>query len=95
MQRSTAPNAAHVVDCFIAIGDEPMLPGTQEIVNHIRRGLEQQQAAADVPTDRVIGGSRRSPLAALRVHQMMQTLSADVPAAGFARLAEAAHGIGV
>ena len=86
-----------VADCFIAIRDELMLPDTEEIVDHIRSVLEQQQAAADVLTDRVIGGSRRSPLAAPRLHQMMQTLAADVPAevaVGFARLVEAAHGIG-
>lgn len=97
VQKKTAPNATHVADCFIAIRDELMLPDTEQIVDHIRGVLEQQQAAADVLTDRVIGGSRRSPLAAPRLHQMMQTLAADVPAevaVGFARLVEAAHGIG-
>ena len=97
VQKSTAPNATHVADCFIAIRDELMLPDTEDIVDHIRCVLEQQQAAADVLTDRVIGGSRRSPLATPRLHQMMQTLAVDVPAdvaVRFARLVEAAHGIG-
>ena len=97
VQKSTAPNAAHVADCFIAIRDELMLPDSEEIVDYIRSALEQQQAAADVLTDRVIGGSRQSPLAAPQLHQMMQTLAAEVPAevaVGFARLVEAAHGIG-
>ena len=97
VQKSTSPNSMHVADCFIAIRDELMLPDTEEIVDHIRGVLEQQQAAANVLTDRAVGGSRRSPLAAPRLHQMMQTLAVDVPAevtVGFARLVEAAHGIG-
>ena len=97
VQKGTAPNPKHVGNCFIAIRDELMLPDTEEIVDHIRGVLEQQQAAANVLTDRAIDGSRRSPLAAPRLHQMMQTLAADVPAevaVSFARLVEAAHGIG-
>jgi hypothetical protein len=58
--------------------------------------LVRQRAAADVLTDRVIGGSRRQPLPEQRLIEMMATLPGEVPASvavAFARQVEAEHGI--
>ena len=96
VQKGSAPNPGHVGECFVAIRDELMLPDTEEIVDHIRDVLVRQQAAADVLTDRVIGGSRRQPLPEPRLIDMMAALSAKVPshvALAFARRIEAEHGI--
>ena len=96
VQKGGAPNPSHVGECFVAIRDELMLPDTEEIVDHIRDVLVRQQAAADVLTDRVIGGSRRRPLPELRLIDMMAELSGEVPthvAVAFARRVEAEHGI--
>ena len=99
VQKGTAPNRTHVGACFIAIRDELLLPDTEDIVDHIRGALVRQQAAADVLTDQVIGGSRRRPLPEPRLHAMITTLAAadgNLPAdaaVAFGRLVEAAHGI--
>ena len=96
VQKGSAPNPGHVGECFVAIRDELMLPDTEEIVDHIRDVLVQQQAAADVLTDRAIDKSSRQPLPAPRLIEMMAELSGDVPphvAVAFARRVEAEHGI--
>lgn len=96
VQNGTEPNPKQVAECFISIRDELMLPDTEHIVDHIRGALVQQQAAADVLTDRVIGSSRGQPLPEQRLREMMATLAGDVPASAavaFGRLVEAAHGI--
>jgi hypothetical protein len=96
VQKAGAPDPRHVGECFVAIRDELMLPDTEEIVDHIRDVLVRQQAAADVLTDRVIGGSRRQPLPELRLIEMMATMAEEVPAAvavAFGRRVEAEHGI--
>jgi hypothetical protein len=96
VQKAGAPDPRHVGECFVAIRDELMLPDTEEIVDHIRDVLVRQRAAADVLTDRVIGGSRRQPLPEQRLIEMMATLPGEVPASvavAFARQVEAEHGI--
>ena len=96
VQKGDAANAQHVGECFVAIRDELMLPDSEEIVDHIRDVLARQQAAADVLTDRVIGGSRRQPLPEARLIDLMAGVAGDVPAqvaVAFARRVEAEHGI--
>ena len=97
VQKGTAPNPKHVGNCFIAIRDELMLPDSEEIVDHIRDALVRQEAVAGALTNRLLGSSRRQPLLEPRLHEMMNplagTAAADV-AVPFARLVEAAHGIG-
>jgi len=102
VQKGSPPNAQHVAACFISIRDELMLPDSEELVDHIRAALLQQQAAADALTDQALGHSRRRPLADSELIGMMRSLcvlhgvaqepSADL-AVGFGRLVEAAHGV--
>lgn len=102
VQKGTPPNAQHVGECFISIRDELMLPDSEELVDHIRTALLQQQEAADALTDQALDHSRRRPLADSELIEMMRNLCAlhgvaQEPAADlavrFGRLVEAAHGV--
>jgi hypothetical protein len=96
VQKGRAPNARHVSECFITIRDELLLPDTEDIVVHIRGVLEKSQANADVLSQALIGTSRRTPLPAQRLLDMMTTLPGTTPvevAVAFGRLVEAAHGV--
>jgi hypothetical protein len=102
VQKGSPPNAKHVGACFISIRDELMLPDSEELVDHIRTALLQQQAAADALTDQALGHSRRRPLPDSELVEMMRSLCAlhgvaqePTPdlALRFGRLVETAHGI--
>lgn len=102
VQKGSPPNAQHVGACFVCIRDELMFPDSEELVDHIRTALLQQQAAADALTEQALGHSRRRPLADSELIEMMRNLCAlcgvaqgPAPdlALRFGRLVEAAHGV--
>lgn len=102
LQNSQQVDPVKAASCQAKVRDALMRPDTEEIVDHMRAALAQQQQAAHVLAREATTFARRTALPAQQMmdlmagpasrHRLDPSTAAEL-AVAFGRLVEAAHGV--